>query len=146
MAHGYLWPIYSDQGGPRGGEQAFVTFMAMLEGDRQLGTKTNLQLRAMLSLDPLIGDRGYPNLFATGETAGGAPLVDRQHPHDFFMELSARVDREVAPGTNLFLYGGPVAEPARGRRRSCTGRRRATIRKRRSPTTGSIRPTSPSAC
>jgi len=68
----------------------------------------------MVSLDPLMGDRGYPNLFATGETAGGQPLVDRQHPHDFFMELSARLDVEVADETSLFLYGGPVAEPALG--------------------------------
>ena len=39
-----------------------------------------------------MGARGYPNLFATGEVANGRPLVDRQHPHDLFMELAARVD------------------------------------------------------
>lgn len=114
MAHGYAWGVYSDQGGPRGDEKAFVASMAMLEGARPLGDTARLQLRAMLSLDPLMGDRGYPNLFATGETAGGEPLIDRQHPHDFFMELSARVDVDVAPGASLFLYGGPVAEPALG--------------------------------
>ena len=44
----------------------------------------------MLSLDPTMGKSGYPLLFQTGETADGTtPLVDRQHPHDFFMELSA---------------------------------------------------------
>jgi hypothetical protein len=57
---------------------------------------------------------GYPNLFATGETAGGLPLVDRQHPHDLFMELAGRVDVNVGPGTTLFVYGGPVGEPALG--------------------------------
>jgi hypothetical protein len=114
MLHGYAWATYSDQGGPRGDRQAFVTSMAMAEGSRDLGATTKLQLRAMVSLDPLIGKRGYPNLFATGETANGIPLVDRQHPHDFFMELSARVDQDLGGGVTGFLYGGPVAEPALG--------------------------------
>ncbi len=114
MIHGYAWGTYSNQGGPRGDKQAFVTSMAMAEASRDLGATTKLQLRAMLSLDPLIGKRGYPNLFATGETANGIPLVDRQHPHDFFMELSARVDQNLGSGVTGFLYGGPVAEPALG--------------------------------
>lgn len=114
MAHGYAWGIYSNQGGPRGDDKAFVASMGMAEASRPLGDAARLQLRSMLSLDPLMGDRGYPNLFATGETAGGEPLVDRQHPHDFFMELSARLDVDIAPGASLFLYGGPVAEPALG--------------------------------
>jgi hypothetical protein len=114
MFHGYAWSTYSNQGGPRGDKQAFVTSMAMAEASRDLGMTTKLQLRAMLSLDPLIGKRGYPNLFATGETANGIPLVDRQHPHDFFMELSARVDQDLGGGVTGFLYGGPVAEPALG--------------------------------
>jgi hypothetical protein len=114
MIHGYAWGTYSNQGGPRGDKQAFVTSMAMAEASRDLGATTKLQLRAMLSLDPLIGKRGYPNLFATGETANGIPLVDRQHPHDFFMELSARVDHDFSDNVTGFLYGGPVAEPALG--------------------------------
>ena len=114
MLHGYAWGTYSDQGGPRGDKQAFVTSMAMVEASRDLGATTKLQLRGMFSLDPLIGKRGYPNLFATGETANGAPLVDRQHPHDLFMEVSARVDQDLGGGVTGFLYGGPVAEPALG--------------------------------
>ena len=45
----------------------------------------------MLSAEPTtIGREGYPLLLQTGETANGiTPLVDRQHPHDRFMELSA---------------------------------------------------------
>jgi hypothetical protein len=61
-----------------------------------------------------MSNRGYPNLFATGETAGGEPLVDRQHPHDLFMELAARVDVNVGDNARLFLYGGTVGEPALG--------------------------------
>src|SRR3546814_14252127 len=88
--------------------------MAMLTGDRDLGGGAHLQLRSMLSLDPLMRARGYPNLFATGETAGGIPLVDRQHPHDLFMELAARVDIDTGAESSLFVYGGTVGEPALG--------------------------------
>jgi hypothetical protein len=114
MLHGYAWGTYSDQGGPRGETQTFATSMAMAEASRDLSSRTRIQFRTMLSLDPLMGVRGYPNLFATGETAGGIPLVDRQHPHDLFMELSARIDTQLGDGVSGFLYGGPVAEPALG--------------------------------
>ena len=113
MAHGDAWGTVTDQGGPRGDGKAFVSSMAMLMGDRDLGERLHLQLRAMGSLDPLMGARGYPNLFATGEVADGRPLVDRQHPHDLAMELAARVDYRIG-GASLFLYGGPVGEPALG--------------------------------
>ncbi len=114
MAHGYAWGVYDDQGGRRGDEMAFVTSMAMLMGDRDLGERFHVQLRAMGSLEPAMGARGYPNIFAVGEVANDRPLVDRQHPHDLFMELSARVDYRLGNDDSLFLYGGPVAEPALG--------------------------------
>lgn len=114
MAHGYLWGAVTDQGGPRGDNQAFVTSMAMLTAQRDLSPSTHLQLRTMLSLEPLMPKRGYPNLFATGETADGVTqLIDRQHPHDLFMELSARIDFDAGPGS-VFLYAAPVGEPALG--------------------------------
>lgn len=116
MAHGYAWGTLTHQAGPRGDDGHFVTSMAMLMADRDLSPRFHLQLKGMMSLDPALGPRGYPDLFASGETAHGVPLVDRQHPHDLFMELSARVDYRLAPGgdTSVFLYGGPVAEPALG--------------------------------
>ena len=115
MLHGYAWGVYTDQGGPRGANEAYVQSMAMLSASHDLGSGARVELRSMFSLEPLMGSRGYPNLFATGESADGAtPLIDRQHPHDLFMELSGRVDVDVAPGTSLFVYGGPVAEPALG--------------------------------
>ncbi len=115
MLHGYAWGVYTDQGGPRGANEAYVQSMAMLSASHDLGSGARVALRSMLSLEPLMGARGYPNLFATGESADGvAPLIDRQHPHDLFMELSARVDVDVAPNSSLFVYGGPVAEPALG--------------------------------
>ncbi len=113
MLHGYVWGVYTDQGGPRGANELFVESMAMLSAERDMDG-AHLQLRSMLSLEPAMGAQGYPNLFATGETADGkTQLVDRQHPHDLFMELSARLDLDAGPG-KVFLYGGPVAEPALG--------------------------------
>lgn len=114
MAHGYVWGVHTDQGGARGDDKSYVQSMAMLTAERPLGDNAQLQLKSMLSLEPLMNARGYPNLFATGETANGIGLIDRQHPHDLFMELAARIDVDVAAGTSLFLYGGPVGEPALG--------------------------------
>ncbi len=113
MAHGTVSAQYTDHSGPRGDDKTYITSMAMLTGERQTEWG-RIQLKSMFSLEPLMSNRGYPNLFATGETAGGAPLVDRQHPHDLFMELAARVDIDVADDTRLFVYGGPVGEPALG--------------------------------
>jgi hypothetical protein len=113
MAHGYVSPQYTDHGGPRGSDKFYATSMFMFSGETE-GDWGRLQLRSMMSLEPAMSARGYPNLFATGETANGEPLVDRQHPHDLFMELAARVDFNIADGTRLFVYGGPVGEPAIG--------------------------------
>ncbi|MFN3452534.1 MAG: hypothetical protein ACK4ZE_10300 [Sphingorhabdus sp.] len=113
MAHGYAWGVYTNQSGQRGDDKTYVQSMAMLTAERQFDGG-RFQFKSMLSLEPVMSNRGYPNLFATGETAGGEPLVDRQHPHDLFMELAARVDFDIAQDASLFLYGGPVGEPALG--------------------------------
>src|ERR1700753_1665375 len=69
----------------------------------------------MLSPDPLMGPRGYPLLLATGETADGkTPLVDRQHPHDLFMELSASYAVKLWGVDSAFVYAGLPGEPAFG--------------------------------
>ncbi len=112
MAHGTLSLQYTDHGGPRGDDKFYVTSMGMLQGTRETGWG-RIQLKSMFSLEPAMDANGYPNLFASGETAGGQPLIDRQHPHDLFMELAARIDIDVGDG-RVFLYGGPVGEPALG--------------------------------
>lgn len=112
MLHGYASANYTRHTGPRGDEMTYVQSMAMLSAEKSTGWG-RIQLRSMFSLEPAMSPRGYPNLFATGETAGGQPLVDRQHPHDLFMELAGRVDVNAGNGS-LFLYGGPVGEPALG--------------------------------
>ena len=69
----------------------------------------------MLSLDPAtVTTRGYPLLLQSGESYKGQPLVDRQHPHDFWMELGAMYERALSSGTGISLYAAPSGEPALG--------------------------------
>lgn len=119
MLHGTLFLRYSAQdvfGAGTRGADAFGApnwFMAM--GQRPLGSRTRLTLRSMISLDRLTeGGDGYPLLFQTGETFEGAPLIDRQHPHDLFSELAGALSRSLGPKTDLFAYAGMPGEPALG--------------------------------
>lgn len=57
---------------------------------------------------------GFPELFQTGETYHGAALVDHQHPHNVFAELSALYTLPLTNKISWELYGGPSAEPALG--------------------------------
>lgn len=114
MAMGSATLAYTNQGGPRGDKAVYTANMAMFQAQRSWQDGTRLTFDVMGSLDAVNGQRGYPNLFATGETAHGVPLVDRQHPHDLFMEMTARLDVPLGGGVNGFVYGGPVGEPALG--------------------------------
>jgi hypothetical protein len=115
MLHALLNGVYDQQDGPRGDEKAFVSGMFMVMAQRPVGEDGTLQLRAMLSPEPLMGPSGYPLLLATGETADGkTPLVDRQHPHDLFMELSTSYSRKLSQSDSLFIYAGLPGEPAFG--------------------------------
>jgi hypothetical protein len=105
--------IYDDQGGPRGDTKTFSTSMLMVMAQREAGGGT-VGLRGMVSLDPLMGKRGYPLLLQTGESANGEPLIDRQHPHDLFMELSASYSRALGAQSSAFVYAGLPGEPALG--------------------------------
>jgi hypothetical protein len=114
MAHGTVNLVWDRQGGPRGDIKTFVSSMVMGMAQRPLGEGT-LTLRAMGSLDPLMGKRGYPLLLATGETANGVTeLVDRQHPHDALAELSATVSQPLGRNASAFLYLAYPGEPALG--------------------------------
>jgi hypothetical protein len=114
MLHGYANLVYDHQGGPRGDEQTFVEGMGMAMANRPLGGGT-LGLRAMLSPDPLIGKSGYTLLLQTGETADGEEhLIDRQHPHDLFMELATTYSHPVNKDSSAFVYLGYPGEPALG--------------------------------
>lgn len=114
MLHGYVSGVFDHQGGPRGDDKNFSESMLMGMAQRQVGVGS-LTLRTMLSLDPLMGKSGYPLLLQTGETANGAtPLVDRQHPHDLFMELAGIYSVPVGDKTSVFGYVGYPGEPALG--------------------------------
>ncbi len=116
MLHGDVTAVYDRQDGPRGGTKTFAETMLMGMASRSLGPG-RLGLRAMVSAEPwTIGRTGYPLLLQTGETANGHdPLVDRQHPHDLFMELSGSYSLPLAgDGNSVFLYLGLPGEPALG--------------------------------
>ncbi len=114
MLHGEGFFQYDWQGGSRGSNQLGIVNWVMAAATRPL-TGGHLQLRGMLSAEPgTIGSRGYPLLVQTGESYQGAPLHDRQHPHDLFMELAALYERPVARNLALSLYVAPVGEPAVG--------------------------------
>src|SRR5262249_42776760 len=70
----------------------------------------HLMVRSMLSLEPLtVGKRGYPELDQEGEG-----LTDRQHPHDFVMELAAQFAVDAGHRTVGYIYAAPVGDPALG--------------------------------
>jgi hypothetical protein len=115
MGHALFNGVYDWQDGPRGDEKTFLAGMIMGMARRDFGDGDTLSLRAMLSPDPFMGARGYPLLLAQGETANGEePLVDRQHPHDLFMELSASYAHRLGADSSIFIYGGLPGEPAFG--------------------------------
>jgi hypothetical protein len=112
MAHGVLNLVYDHQAGARGDDKFFASGMLMGMARRPIGNGT-LQLKTMVSPDPIMGKRGYPLLLAAGETANGLDrLIDRQHPHDFFMELSASISQNIGAERSIFLYAGLPGEPA----------------------------------
>lgn len=114
MAMGDVYLQYDRQGGDRGDDQLGSINWGMLMAGRQLGGG-QLLLRGMLSLEPwTVTRKGYPLLLQSGESFGGQPLHDRQHPHDLFMEIAASYDRALTRNLALELYAGPVGEPALG--------------------------------
>ena len=51
---------------------------------------SRIQIIGMFSFEPFtLQDIGSPQVFQTGETFNGAPLIDYQHPHDLIMNLGA---------------------------------------------------------
>ena len=114
MFHANAFVQDIQQSGPRGGDKFFSTNWLMPMLTNKWGPHS-LTFRTMLSLEPAtVTDRRYPLLFQTGETAFGSPIVDGQHPHNFFMEIAGRYDVDLNDRTRLFVYGGPIGEPALG--------------------------------
>jgi len=114
MQDGIVFAEFNHQGGPRGGSE-FVApnwWMGMTTRNTSRG---RLTLLGMLSLDPAtVGKDGYREIFQAGEALNGRPLIDRQHPHDLFMQLGAVWRMPVTHSTGFTLAGGPAGEPALG--------------------------------
>ena len=88
-------------------------FMGMAQ--RNVGQRGLFLARAMLSLDPVtVGPNGYPLIFQSGESYKGQRLVDRQHQHDLFSELSVAYSYAFSPKSDAFIYVGFPGEPALG--------------------------------
>ena len=122
MLHANAFAANTQQqaGGPgdRGRDAFFSTNWIMPMAQRSFGEHGRagqLTVRAMFSFEPAtVGKRNYPELFQQGETAFGAPIVDGQHPHDFFMEVAALYDLPLNKSWLLSLYAAPVGDPALG--------------------------------
>lgn len=114
MQDGVLWLTFNRQGGPRGDTEFNSPNWWMGMFSRPAGAGT-LAVNAMLSLDPLtVGEDGYSEIFQAGETYKDRALIDRQHPHDFLMQLAAIWRVPVNDTLNLTVAGAPVGEPALG--------------------------------
>jgi hypothetical protein len=114
MAHDVIFADYNQQGGPRGAGKAESVNWGMLMEQHQLGKGTIL-FRQMFSAESLTSPHpGFPELFQTGETYHGEPLVDHQHPHNLFAELSLLYILPLTKKLSWEFYGGPSAEPALG--------------------------------
>jgi hypothetical protein len=119
MLHGNIYLRYTNQDilnkGGRGGSgfSAPNWFMGMYQ--KPIGQKGLFAGKTMISLDALtVGKHGYPLLFQTGETFKGEKLVDHQHPHDLFDELSLSYSYAIARDVDISGYVGYPAEPALG--------------------------------
>jgi hypothetical protein len=114
MAHGVIFIDYNQQGGPRGAGKAESVNWGMLMEQHKFAHGTIL-FRQMFSAESLTSPHpGFPELFQTGETYHGHALVDHQHPHNVFAELSALYTLPLTRRLSWELYGGPTAEPALG--------------------------------
>jgi hypothetical protein len=114
MQDGVLFALFNHQGGPRGGDEVVLPNWWMAMASRPLG-RSQLTFNAMFSVDAAtVGKDGYREIFQVGEVVDNQPLVDRQHPHDAFMQLAAVWRTPLTATTGLTFAGGPVGEPALG--------------------------------
>lgn len=112
--HGIAFIGDIQETGPRG-EDKFVSMNWVMGEAKHSFGKGELTVRSMLSLDPAtITHERYPELFQTGETAYGKPIIDGQHPHDFFMELSVKYSHPLSKSVEGYIYFAPVGDPALG--------------------------------
>lgn len=114
MLHGEAIVAEQQQTGSRGGDKLFSANWAMPMAQR-VTAHGQWTFASMFSLEPAtVTGEYYPELFQQGETAYGKPIVDGQHPHNFFMELAAMYDRYLSKRGLASIYIAPVGDPALG--------------------------------
>lgn len=114
MLHGAAFGQFDHQGTRRGDTQPGLTDWEMLTAARDYGGGL-FRATLMTSFEALVlGRRGYPELLQTGGTYRGVRLVDRQHPHDLFMETALAYDHSLTSHVAAGLYVAAVGEPALG--------------------------------
>jgi len=119
MIHGSFFLRYNKQdlfnSGSRGGKKFDAPNWLMVMTQRQIGKNGLFSVNTMFSFDPfLVGPGGYPLLYQTGESYKGKKLVDIQHPHDLFAELSVNYTQRVSKDADVSLSFGYPGEPALG--------------------------------
>lgn len=115
MLHGNISIRYDHQGSLRGDNKFDAPDWLMFSARRMIASDNELLLRAMVSIDRITeGGNGYPLLFQTGETWNGIPLMNKQHPHDLFSEISVTFTHRLSDNTGIYLYAGYPGEPALG--------------------------------
>jgi len=114
MQDGVVFGVFNHQGSPRGGDDFRVPNWWMGMVHRKVKS-SDLTFTTMLSVDPAtVGERGYREIFQVGESLDGRPLIDRQHPHDLFMQVAGVWRFAVTDKTGVTFAGGPAGEPAIG--------------------------------
>ncbi|MGN6247885.1 MAG: hypothetical protein ACTHNG_05985 [Ginsengibacter sp.] len=119
MLHYNFFLRYNNQDfsnkGSRGGSKVDAPDWIMLMAQHKVGKNGLFHYNIMSSLDaPLGGSDGYPLLFQSGEAYKGKSIVDRQHPHDLFSELSVSYAQALSKKADVFVYVGYPGEPALG--------------------------------
>jgi hypothetical protein len=114
MLHGYAFLTGTRASGPSGDREFESQNHVMLVGLHELGGG-KLALLGTFTLEPgTIPPRGSLELFQRGETYRGVLLVDRQHPHDLFVQLAAAWDKDLASSMKMRFSAALVGEPALG--------------------------------
>ncbi len=114
MWMGEAFLVDTQQTGPLGADKLYSVNWGMLGAVHRLGSG-DVMLRTMLSMEPVtVTDERYPLLFQTGETAYGKPIINGQHPHNFFMELSVQYAHKMNPNSLWDFYYAPVGDIALG--------------------------------
>ena len=128
MQDGVVFLTFNRQARPRGDTEFVSQNWWMGMGRRPVGPGT-LTLIGMLSLEPAtVGSDGYSEIFQTGEAFQGRPITDRQHSHDFAMQLAGVWRVPLTSRTRGSpSRADPLVKPRWAPWHSCIGLRRRRI-------------------